>query len=67
MELVILGTQSVQEEENSDLKQTGTPGWGFDIGLTPLFLKKKHPCAEIATEEIMLGVMGLQNHRKILV
>ena len=51
MELVSLGKQSVQENENSDLKATGPPGWGLDIGLTALFCKNTH-VTETATKEV---------------
>ena len=51
MELVSLGKQSVQENENSDLKATGPPGWGLDIGLTALF-RKNIRVTETATKEV---------------
>ena len=66
MELVSLGRQSVQDKENSDLKPTGPPGWGLDIGLTSLFQKKKNILRKRQQKKsTLVGVMDFQSHRKI--
>ena len=59
MDLVSLQRQSIWEKENSNLKATGPPGWGLDIGLTSLFQKISY-VMETATEEIdTTGCNGL--------